>query len=288
MTAKDGVSLTLLREADAAPLERFLAVHSDSSMFLRANLRAGGLEYQGKPEQATYVGAVENDAVVGVAAHCWNGMLLVQAPAGVEALARACVQSSGRKVTGFSGPLDQVLRARSALGLEAVPALTDYAEGLYALPLSELVVPSALSDGSVPCRPPTAEEHATLREWRYAYDMEALGAAPSESTRASSTGFLEMQLARGDVWVAVADGNPVSLSAFNASLPEIVQLGGIYTPPELRNRGYARAAIAAQLLDVRARGVSRSVLFTNDPSAIRCYASLGFRHVGEYGLVRFE
>jgi hypothetical protein len=30
---------------------------------------------------------------------------------------------------------------------------------------------------------------------------------------------------------AVVEDMPVSLSAFNAALPDIVQLGGIYTPP---------------------------------------------------------
>jgi predicted GNAT family acetyltransferase len=272
---------------DAGLLERFLEVHRDSSMFLRANARGAGLEYAGKLEQATYFAEVMGDEVVGVAAHCWNGMLLVQAPAParVEALARECVQSSSRKVTGFSGPLEHVRRARAALDLGGAPSLDDEAEGLYALQLADLVVPSALSDGSVPCRSPLASEHDILKEWRFAYDVETLGAEPSESTRARATGFLEMQLARGDARVAVADGKPASFAAFNASLPDIVQLGGIYTPPELRSRGYARAAIAALLLDARARGASRSVLFTNGASAIRCYASLGFRQVGEYGLV---
>lgn len=43
---------------------------------------------------------------------------------------------------------------------------------------------------------------------------------------------------------------PVSLSAFNASLPDIVQLVGIYTPPELRGRGYAQRAVAGSLIRV--------------------------------------
>jgi hypothetical protein len=94
MTKK--AAIRKLRVDDAGMLERFLEVHRDSSMFLRANARGAGLEYEGKPEQATYFAEGVGDEVVGVAAHCWNGMLLVQAPAPgrVEALARACVQSS--------------------------------------------------------------------------------------------------------------------------------------------------------------------------------------------------
>jgi predicted GNAT family acetyltransferase len=70
-------------------------------------------------------------------------------------------------------------------------------------------------------------------------------------------------------------------------LPDIVQLGGIYTPPRLRGRGYARAAVAASLLEARRRGAERAVLFTATPNAERCYAAVGFRRVGDYALVLF-
>ena len=76
-----------------------------------------------------------------------------------------------------------------------------------------------------------------------------------------------------------------SLAAFNAALPDIVQLGGIYTPPALRGRGYAKAAVAHSLLVARERGASRAVLFTENPSAARSYEAVGFRRTGDYSLV---
>ena len=84
-----------------------------------------------------------------------------------------------------------------------------------------------------------------------------------------------------------SDG-PVSYSAFNASLPEIVQVGGVWTPPEQRGRGYARAVVAGSLLDARAERVVRAVLFTENPAARRAYEALGFQRVGEYGLGDFQ
>jgi predicted GNAT family acetyltransferase len=133
-----------------------------------------------------------------------------------------------------------------------------------------------------------ADEYDVLRAWRVAYDIEALGSEDSEATRRSSSAYLERQLADGVVWVAVANERPISLSSFNAALPDIVQLGGIYTPPELRDRGYAKVAVAGSLLDASVRGVTRAVLFTNNPSAARSYEGVGFRRVGDYGLVLFE
>jgi len=45
-----------------------------------------------------------------------------------------------------------------------------------------------------------------------------------------------------------------------------VQLGGIFTPPEHRGHGYARAAVAASLIAASQRGAFRAVLFTSNPS----------------------
>jgi len=132
---------------------------------------------------------------------------------------------------------------------------------------------------------PRPEERDTLVAWRVAYNIETMGATDSADHRRRTAEFLDAQIDEGNDWVAVDAGAPVSLSAINASLPDIVQLGGIYTPPELRGRGHAKAAVAASLVAARERGASRAVLFTKNPSAARTYEALGFRRVGDYSLV---
>ncbi|HZR22327.1 MAG TPA: GNAT family N-acetyltransferase [Vicinamibacterales bacterium] len=92
-------------------------------------------------------------------------------------------------------------------------------------------------------------------------------------------------MAEGNAWVYVENGVPLSLSAFNATLPDIVQLGGIYTPPDVRGRHYAKISVAASLVAARERGATRAVLFTNSPSAERTYTALGFARIGDYALV---
>ena len=270
---------------DAPQLEVFLASCRDSSMFLRANARRGGLVYQGQPFQATYVGAFRDGEVVGVVAHSSNGMLLIQAPEFVAELAVACVDCSQRSVTGLTGPLQQVDRATASLQLNVADARFHCDEWLYGLDLSDLVVPAALSTGTMVCRAPHAGERGTLCAWRHAYNVEVLGAADTAEARQRSAGYLDQQIADGNVWVALDRGIPVSLSAFNATLPDMVQLGGIYTPPELRGRGFAKVAVAASLLAGRERGSERAVLFTNNPSAARTYEALGFRRIGDYALI---
>jgi GNAT superfamily N-acetyltransferase len=254
-------------------------------MFLRSNARRAGLDFNGQHAQAQYMAAFRDEAVVAVVAHAWTGMLLVQAPEQVEALARACVAASARVVSGFSGPLEQVCRARAALGLAEAPAQVDFEDRLYALELSELVVPPALASAAVQCRAPRPEERELLVSWRVAYNVERLGAVDSPAQRTQAATFLDRQIADGNAWVLVDNGELVSLSAFNASLPDIVQLGGIYTPPALRGRGYAKCAVAGALLVARERGASRAVLFTQNPSAARSYEGVGFQSIGDFGLV---
>jgi predicted GNAT family acetyltransferase len=68
-----------------------------------------------------------------------------------------------------------------------------------------------------------------------------------------------------------------------------VQIGGVWTPPAWRGRGYAKAVVAGALLAARERGVARSVLFTgpdNHP-AQAAYRALGYGRVGDYALVLF-
>lgn len=278
------VQLRLLTEGDQAAVEAFLTQHRDTSMFLRANLRRRGFTYRGQPHEALYAAVFDGPRVIAVAAHCWNGMLLVQAPVEIEPLAKYVVEASGRKVTGFSGLRDQVQQARDALGLADAPAQLDGDEDLYVLALEALRDPPATSE-PITCRPARAGERDELLRWRFAYEVELLGATDSESMRRGAAAFLDAQLSAGHAWVAVSGERLLSFSGFNAALPDIVQLGGIYTPPELRGRHYAKHAVAAQLTAARDRGVSRSVLFTDNPSAARCYQALGFRRSGGLSLV---
>jgi GNAT superfamily N-acetyltransferase len=215
-------------------------------------------------------------------------MIVVQAPRRAGDLARACAAASARTVTGLAGPVSQVAVARAALELEEAPTKVDGAEWMYALDLADLVVPVALARGDLTCRAPLPEERDTLCEWRMAYDIELLGATDTPEARRFSAAFLDRQIAESTAWVLLDRGQLVSLAGFNATLPDIVQLGGIYTPPALRGRGYAKASVAGSLLAARERGAQRAVLFTSTASAARSYEGNGFRRTGDYHLVLFR
>jgi predicted GNAT family acetyltransferase len=73
----------------------------------------------------------------------------------------------------------------------------------------------------------------------------------------------------------------------DAMLPDIVQIGGVWTPPEFRGRGYARSVVAGSRVAAGKHGVRRAALFADpaNPAARAAYLALGFRIVGDYGLV---
>ena len=283
------MTIRVLASGDEAALETFLVPHRDTSMFLRGNVREAGLEYRGQWGGGQYVASFDGSAITGVAAHSWTGTLLLQAPANAGALAKAAVDTSGREVTGLIGPPEQVATARTALGLDQVVAIADQPEILYAVDLARIVVPGALLDGTIVCRPPRDDERATLHAWGFDYDRETLGAEDTPDARHRSADFMNARIDAGNAWVAVdRDGALLSLSSFNAALPDIVQLGGIYTPPPLRGRGYAKASVAHSLLVARQRGATRAVLFTPNPNAARAYEAVGFERIGSYALVLFR
>nr|WP_302478065.1 GNAT family N-acetyltransferase [Ruegeria atlantica] len=84
------------------------------------------------------------------------------------------------------------------------------------------------------------------------------------------------------------DGQPVAMTGFNARLPEVVQIGGVYTPPGLRGSGYARLAVALHLQEAHRNGAARAVLFAASDAAARAYIAIGFRPAGHYSLILFK
>ena len=284
--------LKTLSLGDEAALRDFLAPHEASSLFLLSNAHAAGLVDRGQPLEGTYVAAIEEGRWVGVAAHFWNGMLALQAPdpRALEAVARAALHRSGRTLRGFAGPRSQVDEALSALGFQGRRTSLDSREKLYDLALDRLRVPDALSSGRVLCRRPRAAELELLAAWRTEFSIESLGVTDGDDLRAVSHAELARQNADGAVWIAVDGDRPVSHTAFNARIPGVVQVGGVWTPPALRGRGYAKCAVAGSLLDARRGGVERAVLFTAEENAPAraAYEALGFRVIGDYGLVIFS
>ena len=280
----------VLVPGDEPALARFFALHPDTTLFFQSNVLHGGLVDRGRVYHATYAAAFEDGAIAALAGHCWNGNLVLEAPRHLAALARAAVRASGRAVSGLVGRRAQVAAARSALGLDPAAAYLDSGEDLFALDLARLRVPEPLACGAWIVRAPHEAELETLIEWRYAYRATTLAEPTGAALRAKCREEIPRYHGDGIHFVLEVDATPVAYSAFNASTPSCVQIGGVWTPPPLRGRGYARAVVAGSLLAAQRKGVTRSILFTgfDNHAAQAAYRALGYERAGDYAIVMFD
>lgn len=290
--ARSAFDIRILAAGDEPRLEAFFARTPDLTLFQRPNLRHAGAIDDGSRYSGTYAAAVAGDEVVGVVAHYWNGFVMPLMPSGgrdVRVLLDAALVASGRPVLGVIGSWEQVAASLMHAALRGRVARRCDREILFALPLDELTVPPALSAGDVVVRPLADDDLPLLAAWRVEYLVETFALPRDGATWDEAGRDIGSWHSEGRAWVAEARGRPVAFTGFNAALPDVVQVGGVYTPPFGRARGYARAAVAGSLLQARDAGARRAVLFTDvsNIAAQRAYRALGFEAIGDWGLVRF-
>jgi len=281
----------VLGAGDEPLLESFLEKHLESSVVLLSNAERGGIVDRGEPYQATYGASIAGGEITAVAAHGWNGYLVVQGDLGLEDAARLATAASKRAVKGIIGRRDLVKRARSALGLGSAPIARDLPDLLFILDLEALRVPALISSGEVSLRFPTDDELVwPLVGWRAAYTEDVTGAVRTPELEAEVLRGLRHWRSTENLWVLERRGAPVSMTGFIGKARGFVHVGGVYTPPELRRNGYARAAVGASLLKERERGATRSTLFTgaDNTGAVRAYTTLGYRPIGDFELLFFR
>lgn len=254
-----------------------------------ANLCDSGLGYDGKPFEGIYAGAFAGDELTGIAAHYWNGNLILQAPHHASELATATLRYSARWLEGILGPWPQVCAARDALAVQGRPTRMDGEEILYALSLDALRVPAALGKRFV-CRRSERSDLAALLELSMHESFEVFGDPDTPKHRRRTQESLERWHRERVLFVLEDRGTIVATSLFHGRVHRAVQVGGVYTIPERRGEGCARCVVAGSLSIAREEGITTASLFTgidNDP-AQRAYESIGFRRAGDYGIVLFK
>lgn len=123
--------------------------------------------------------------------------------------------------------------------------------------------------------------------WRRHYGIDALNLSPQDaSLQAIDT--VDRMIALGTHRVLLAGGAPVAMTGFNASLPEAVMIGGVYTPAHLRGLGFARAALALHLQEAHSNGVKRAVLSAANTIAAKAYIAIGFQQIGDFMIVLYD
>ncbi|WP_293576229.1 GNAT family N-acetyltransferase [Phaeobacter sp.] len=276
---------------DLNDITDFLYRHVASSMFLLRNLRDHGLDGTAGKAMRMWLRGSAFDGVVGLTN---EGMLLVQAPQATAQdwadLQRAVVAPyCGTAQLGVLGETEQLRRYLSAAGLGHRATRLNRDEPGLALTLSDLQT-SCLSRPALAnavLYPIVAAPRPMLVQWRAAYHQEILGTPATEAVAVAGTD-IDGYLLRDSHRILMVDGDWVAMTGFNARLPGVVQIGGVYTPPPLRGQGYARAALALHLQEAAAEGVTQAVLFAAGEAAVRAYRGIGFHDIEGYSLVLFD
>lgn len=272
----------LAQQQDVPAIERFLLDHVQSSMFALANLREFGLNAPAPRAMSIWMLGEPLRGVFGITN---EGMILPQCPDVSDAdLAAAAVLIRDRRIMGLAGEASQARRFLRQAGWQDRAAHLNRDEPSFALDLRDLIVPQAENARLVPL---SDGDRSLLIRWREAYHLESLGTDPGMA-RAAARKDIDGYFQRDSHRLLMVDDQPVSMTGFNATLPEIVQIGGVFTPPALRGRAYARTAVALHLAEARDAGVRKAVLFAASIAAVRAYVAIGFAPAGTFSLVLFS
>lgn len=125
-----------------------------------------------------------------------------------------------------------------------------------------------------------------LAEWIYNFNFDA-HLPPVDMVEA--WGLAERRIDAGDLFIWEDKGRPVSMAAKARPTSRGITVSLVYTPAELRGRGYASACVAAlsqQLLDA---GWEFCTLYTDltNPTSNSIYQKIGYRPVCDSAEYRF-
>ena len=140
----------------------------------------------------------------------------------------------------------------------------------------ELRKPPVYPGASGKARRASEDDLGLAFEWMAAFGAEAVPHDPP-ATRED----VAKRLKERDVLFWETGGETVSMAVLARATRNTAAIGLVYTPPNLRARGYAGSVTAALTEYIFASGKTTACLFADlrNPYSNRCYAKIGFKPV---------
>ena len=119
--------------------------------------------------------------------------------------------------------------------------------------------------------------------WMRAFQVEI--GEPDDDTELR----VDSWLAAGHIWLWEDRGETVAMAAGREPVAGVVRVSGVYTPPEMRRRGYAAACVSALSNRICGEGY-RCILYTDlgNSTSNSVYRRIGYTAVAEALRYRFE
>lgn len=135
-------------------------------------------------------------------------------------------------------------------------------------------------------RQATSVERELLIDWFDRFDREAMGETNPTGGAPRVDEFLAFRNRDMYLW---HDGEFVTMTGYSGPTPNGIRIVAVYTPPELRRRGYASACVAAVSQLLLDQGRRFCFLYTdlNNSTANHIYQSIGYAPVCDVEEYRF-
>ena len=233
----------------------------------------------------------DGDRAVAAALRTLTYNLILARPESPDALAALVDAVAGEDLPGVVGSVPEVEEfADLWAGRAGRDTRTSMRQGVFAL---ERVEPPPPAPGSA--RVADARDRQLTLGWLIAFGDEVLHEGRPGRDRVEP--IFEHRLASPAAGFLVWEdgGQPVSLAGWGGATPNGIRVGPVYTPPELRGRGYATALTAElsqRLLDGRLFEGGRRFcfLYTDlaNPTSNAIYERIGYRRVCESAEISFD
>lgn len=280
-----------LTARDRGLVEDFLGRAPLQRLFLGSNLERGGLEDGPSLFQGRWFGTRERERLSALGQAVNQGSLLVagESPDRVAALAPAfhSLGTAPLRILGMAEEVEALHRGLMVCGPYPVREVRD--SSLQVLTPETLAPPRGGDEPGV-LRPARLEDVSLLLEWKIRFRVDSLGDDPAWLDQGVMRRSLELTVAEERQVVLEAGGRPVSMARLNATTRRFAQLGGVYTPPELRGRGFGSCLVRALCRGCLDQG-REAMALTVDPAKTRAnqlYARIGFRPRGTYRFLLLE
>jgi len=215
--------------------------------------------------------------------------LILARPRSPEALAALC-DAIKEDLPGVVGAEPEVHEFAELWSRQmGVPARTNMRQGVFAL---ERVEPPPAVPGSP--RVATEDDRELALQWWIAFGEEVLHEGGPGRDRAPQSVDHRLSSPTSGLLLWEDGGEIVSLAGWGGPTPNGIRIGPVYTPPEVRGRGYATALTAElsrQLMDGRLFEGGRRFcfLYTDlaNPTSNKIYERIGYRRIAQSAEILF-
>jgi GNAT superfamily N-acetyltransferase len=274
--------------ADAREFARlggeWLAAHAIDANVIGSNVaRALSYDAADRPDNLWFAVLDDSDAVVGTAMHTAGlDVFLPELPAGAAELVAEELYARDRPPPGANGD-PEAARAFVLAWRRLTGATWEQADAALLYVLDTLEPPTGVPGG---LRLATGADLDLVSAW--ADDFVAEARAPGMTGKQRDV--VARRISAGEILLWTVDDEAVAIAAVSPAVGGVARVNLVYTPPDLRGRGYGAAVSAGVTRTALERGVDVCMLYADvaNPASNAVYQRIGYREHCESVVLRFR